>query len=151
MAIYWPTPGFKGRMFKLCVLTRWDFNFCIRSSPLRETNKAEIRPEEQSERAGSWWENLWNEIQLKVPQKQKHTQGQSKKEWASSVGLRQKHKLQHPHHVKGSPRETSHPWRSHQDRSSNYKQKLESLLCHTSICYWRGMEKISWKNRKGRN
>ena len=22
-------------MFKLCVLTRWDFNFCIRSSPLR--------------------------------------------------------------------------------------------------------------------
>ena len=31
MAIYWPTPG-----FKLCVLTRWDFNFCVRSSPLRE-------------------------------------------------------------------------------------------------------------------
>ena len=22
-------------MFKLCVLTRWDFNFCVRSSPLR--------------------------------------------------------------------------------------------------------------------
>ena len=36
MAIYWPTPGFKGRMSKLCVLTRWDFNFCIRSSPLRD-------------------------------------------------------------------------------------------------------------------
>ena len=38
IAIYWPTPGFKGRMFKeikLCVLTRWDFNFCVRSSPLR--------------------------------------------------------------------------------------------------------------------
>ena len=35
MAIYWPTPGFKGRTFKLCVLTRWDFNFCVRSSPLR--------------------------------------------------------------------------------------------------------------------
>ena len=34
MAIYGPTPGFKGRMFKLCVLTRWDFNFCVRSSPL---------------------------------------------------------------------------------------------------------------------
>ena len=29
MAIYWPTPGYKGRTFKLCVLTRWDFNFCI--------------------------------------------------------------------------------------------------------------------------
>ena len=36
MAIYWPTPDLKGRMFKLCVLTRWDFKFCVRSSPLRE-------------------------------------------------------------------------------------------------------------------
>ena len=36
MAIYWPTPGFKGRTFKLSVLIRWDFNFCVRSSPLRE-------------------------------------------------------------------------------------------------------------------
>ena len=36
MAIYWPTPGFKGRTFKLCVLTRRDFNFCICSSPLWE-------------------------------------------------------------------------------------------------------------------
>ena len=36
MAIYWPSPGFKGRTFKLCILTRWDFNFCVRSSPLRE-------------------------------------------------------------------------------------------------------------------
>ena len=35
MAMYWPTPGFKGRTFKLCVLTRWDFNFCVFSSPLR--------------------------------------------------------------------------------------------------------------------
>ena len=38
MAIYWPTPGFKGRTFKLCVLTRWDFYFCVRSSPLRGIN-----------------------------------------------------------------------------------------------------------------
>ena len=37
MAIYWLTPDFKGRTFKLCVLTRWDFNFCVRSSPLRES------------------------------------------------------------------------------------------------------------------
>ena len=37
MAIYWPTPGFKGRTFKLFVPTRWDFNFCIRSYPLRGT------------------------------------------------------------------------------------------------------------------
>ena len=34
MAIYWPTPGFKGRTWKLCVLIRWDFYFCIRSSSL---------------------------------------------------------------------------------------------------------------------
>ena len=25
----------KGRTIKLCVLTRWDLNFCVRSSPLR--------------------------------------------------------------------------------------------------------------------
>ena len=25
----------KGRTFKLCVLARWDFDFCVRSSPLR--------------------------------------------------------------------------------------------------------------------
>ena len=33
MAIYWPTPGFKGRTFKLCVLTRWDFNFSASAAP----------------------------------------------------------------------------------------------------------------------
>ena len=38
MAIYWPTPGLKGRTFNFCVLTRWDFNFCVRSSPLRGCN-----------------------------------------------------------------------------------------------------------------
>ena len=42
MAIYWPTPGFKGRTFKLCVLTRLDFNFCVRSSPLQEENEWSI-------------------------------------------------------------------------------------------------------------
>ena len=35
IAIYWLTPGFKGRTFKLCVLITRDFNFCVRSSPLR--------------------------------------------------------------------------------------------------------------------
>ena len=35
MATYQPTPGFKGRTFKLCVLTRWDCNFSVSSSPLR--------------------------------------------------------------------------------------------------------------------
>ena len=55
MAIYRSIPGFKGRTFKLCVLTRADFNFCVRSSPLRG---------EQSEKAESCRENLWNEIYL---------------------------------------------------------------------------------------
>ena len=31
------------------------------------TNEAEIRPEEQSKKAESGRENLWNEIQLKEP------------------------------------------------------------------------------------
>ena len=35
MAIFLPTPGFKGRTFKLCVLNRWDFYSCVRCSPLR--------------------------------------------------------------------------------------------------------------------
>ena len=32
------------------------------------TNTAEIRPEEQTETAESWWENLCNKTQLKGPQ-----------------------------------------------------------------------------------
>ena len=32
---------------------------------VERTNKAEIRPEEQSEKAKSCLENLWNKIQLK--------------------------------------------------------------------------------------
>ena len=34
---------------------------------LERTNKAEIRSEEQSEKTGSFQENLWNKIQLKTP------------------------------------------------------------------------------------
>ena len=34
---------------------------------VERNNKAEIRPEEQSEKAETSQENLWNEIQLKVP------------------------------------------------------------------------------------
>ena len=51
-------------------------------------NKAEIRLEELSEKVESCQENLWNEIQLKGPQRQKQTQEQNKKEWASSAGRR---------------------------------------------------------------
>ena len=43
MAIYRPTPGFKGRTCKVCVLTRWDFNFCVRSSPLRGKEVVAVR------------------------------------------------------------------------------------------------------------
>ena len=35
VAIFWTTPGFKGRTFKLCVLIASDFNFCVCSSQLR--------------------------------------------------------------------------------------------------------------------
>ena len=75
----------------------------IKRYVVERTNKAEIRPEEQSQEAESCRENLRTEIQLKRPQRQKQTQEQNKKEWVSSVGLCQRYKLQHPHHVKVSP------------------------------------------------
>ena len=59
----------------------------IKRYTVERTNKAAIRPEEQSEKAESRRENLWNEIQLKGPLRQKYTQEQNKKQWASSVGL----------------------------------------------------------------
>ena len=70
---------------------------------VERTTKAELRPQELSEKTESCRENLWNEIQLKGPKRQKQTKEQNKKESASSVGLCQNHKLQHPHHVKVSP------------------------------------------------
>ena len=39
----------------------------IKRYKVERTNKAEISPEEQSEKMQSCWENLWNEIQLKGP------------------------------------------------------------------------------------
>ena len=64
------------------------------------TNKAEIRPEEQSEKVQSCPED---EIQLKGPDRWKQTQEQNKKEWESLVGLCQRHKLQHPRNMNVSP------------------------------------------------
>ena len=52
---------------------------------VERTSKAEIRREEQIEKAENCREDLWNEIRLKGPQRQKETQEQNKKEWASSV------------------------------------------------------------------
>ena len=39
----------------------------IKRYTVERTNEAEMRPEEQSEKAESYRENLWNEIQLKGP------------------------------------------------------------------------------------
>ena len=39
----------------------------IKRYKVKRTNKAEIRPEEQSEKTESSRENLWNEMQLKGP------------------------------------------------------------------------------------
>ena len=64
---------------------------------------AEIRPEEQSEKVESCQEDLQNEIQLNGPERQRQTQEQNQKEWASLGGLCQRHKPQHPHHVKVRP------------------------------------------------
>ena len=41
---------------------------------VQRTNKAEIRPEEQSQKTESCQENLWNEIQLKGPYREIHRQ-----------------------------------------------------------------------------
>ena len=55
MAIYWPTPGFKRRTFKLCVLTRRDLNFCVRSSLLWYCGSWSYAPLCSKLRARSKW------------------------------------------------------------------------------------------------
>ena len=55
----------------------------IKKYVVERTNKADIRPEEQSEKADRCREKLWNEIQLKGPKRQKQTEEQNEKEWAS--------------------------------------------------------------------
>ena len=59
----------------------------IKRHILERTNEAEIRQKEQFQKMESCLENLWNEIRLKVPQRQKQTQERHEKEWASLVGL----------------------------------------------------------------
>ena len=53
---------------------------------VERTDKAERRPEEQSERVESCRENLWNEIQLKGPKRQKQTQEQNNKKKVGKLG-----------------------------------------------------------------
>ena len=71
---------------------------------VERTDKAELKPEEQSEKAESCRENLWNERQLKGHKERNRRKNRIKRLWAISVGLCQRHKPQHPHHVKVSPR-----------------------------------------------
>ena len=65
---------------RLVSLVSWCFKFSqpqriisgvrdtfIKRSIVERTNKAEMRPEEQSEKAENHRENLWNEIQVKGP------------------------------------------------------------------------------------
>ena len=47
------------------------FKQTVQRHIVERTNKAEIRPEEQSDKAESCWENLWNEIQLRGQKRQK--------------------------------------------------------------------------------
>ena len=54
---------------------------------VERTDKAEVRPEEQREKAESCRKNVWNEIELKGPYRQKQTEEKNTKEWAGSVGL----------------------------------------------------------------
>ena len=65
---------------------------------VERNNKAEIRPEEQSEKAESCRENLWNEIQLKV---KTETDAKSRIKLSGQARLVyvKRHKPQHPNHV----------------------------------------------------
>ena len=85
MVIYWPTPGFKGRTFKLCVLTRWDFDFCVRSSPLRGTY-------EQRERQ---WDGFTDSHEL-INVKRKNSRYMISKRHADNVLFRQFRALRGP-------------------------------------------------------
>ena len=110
--LYWLTVGVSSLLslsehFVVSELGRWCFKpsqpqriiLGLRTTFIKRhiveiTNKAQIRPppkkqqqQKQNEKAESCWENLSNEIQSNGPYRQKETQGQNKKEWASSVGL----------------------------------------------------------------
>ena len=70
-------------------------------------------------------------------ERQKQTKEQNKKAWASSVGLCQRRKPQHPHHMKVSPRGLvgrsygmKYGWKGHEDRNrlkNNEKARASSV------------------------
>ena len=67
----------------------------IKRYKVERTNKAEIRPEEQSEKTESCREKLWNEIQLKgLQDRNKHKNRIKRSEQARLVYV--KNKSQHP-------------------------------------------------------
>ena len=47
MAINWPTPGFKGRTFKLCVLTRWDLISASAAPHCGDKNRGCVKKEKK--------------------------------------------------------------------------------------------------------
>ena len=66
-------------------------------------SKVEIRPEEQSEKAESCWENLWDEVQLQGPQRQK---------WDRKNRVRKRRVVGRIYGMKYS-------WKGHKDRNSH--------------------------------
>ena len=69
---------------------------------VKRTNTAGRRLEEQSEKVESCQENLWNEIRWKGHKNRNRHKKRMKRSGQSSVGLCQRQKPQHPHHVKES-------------------------------------------------
>ena len=59
---------------------------------VQRTNKAELRPQEQSEKTESWQENLWNEIQLKGPKTEIDTRTELKRRTRQARFVNAKHK-----------------------------------------------------------
>ena len=47
MAIHRPAPGLKWRAFELWLLTRWVFNFCVRSTPLQGDDREDDELEDE--------------------------------------------------------------------------------------------------------
>ena len=70
---------------------------------VERTNTTKIRPKEQSEKAESCRRIYGMKYNEKDHKDRNRHKNRIKKERASSVGLCQTHKPQHPHHAKVSP------------------------------------------------
>ena len=99
----------------------------IKRSIVERTKKAEIRPKEQSEKVESRWENLWNEIQFERAIKTETDTRIDKKEWASSVGLCQRHQPQQRSSVVNT-----------ELKGSSFKTWSRSVYNHTCYAYCQG-------------